>query len=220
MTAPTRPRKACAMPTTPPTDGRTARRTHTRARILAAAAQLMADRGITGTSMDDIAATAGVAKGSVFYNFGSKEALCRAVLEGGVTRIATTLDEVRDGRSGWAALDAAAHALLVSIDASPDMGQVVATELFRRGRPWQDDLAGLRERLVAPVVAMLAEVQAERREAGLTTVAPTRDHFTTVAVSFLSALLFAALDRAAYAPERSLDDLHASLMLTLSGLRA
>lgn len=201
-------------------DGRTARRTRTRARILAAAAHLMSERGITGTSMEDVAATAGVAKGSVFYNFGSKNALCRAVLEGGVSQFASTVDEVRAGHAGWAALEAAAYALLVSIDASPDMGQVVASELFRRGRPWQDDLAELRDRLVSPLVSILAEVHAERRSAGRSTSEPSRDHLSSVAVSFLGALAFAALDRRTYAPNRSLDDLHAALMLTVSGLRA
>lgn len=201
-------------------DGRTARRTRTRERILAAAAELMAERGITGTSMDDVAAGAGVAKGSVFYNFGSKEALCRAVIERAVDQFGTAMASARTGRRGWTALEAVALALLSSVDAAPDMGQVLATELFRRGRPWQDELSELRKRLLDPLEGILAEVHDERRAAGVSSASFDRTKFETVSLSFLGALMFAALDRRAYAPERDLDDVHASLMLTVSGLRA
>ncbi|GAB3715036.1 TetR/AcrR family transcriptional regulator [Mariniluteicoccus flavus] len=201
-------------------DGRTARRTRTRARILAAAAHLMADRGVTGTSIDDVAAQAGVAKGSVFYNFGSKDALCRAVVGGGVDQLTEAIAGARVGREGWEALDSAALALLVSVDDAPDMGQVLATELFRRGRPWQDDLGELRSRLIDPLAEILGEVHRARRAAGLSSAEPDVDHFATVAVSFLGALMFAALDRRAFAPERRLDDVHAALLLTVSGLQA
>ena len=49
--------------------------TTAKQRILDAAFSLLRDRGYHGTSVDDIAAAAGVAKGSVFYHFGSKKNL-------------------------------------------------------------------------------------------------------------------------------------------------
>jgi AcrR family transcriptional regulator len=52
-----------------------------RARILAAAARLFGERGVGCTSMDDVAAAAGVGKGTVFRRFGSRAALASAVLD-------------------------------------------------------------------------------------------------------------------------------------------
>jgi AcrR family transcriptional regulator len=52
-----------------------------RARILAAAERLFGERGVGCTSMDDVAAAAGVGKGTVFRRFGSRAALARAVLD-------------------------------------------------------------------------------------------------------------------------------------------
>lgn len=46
-----------------------------RARILAAAEQLFADRGASCVSMDEIADAAGVGKGTLFRRFGSRAAL-------------------------------------------------------------------------------------------------------------------------------------------------
>jgi AcrR family transcriptional regulator len=51
-----------------------------RARILAAARQLFADRGAGCVSMDEIAAAAGVGKGTLFRRFGSRAALALELL--------------------------------------------------------------------------------------------------------------------------------------------
>lgn len=51
-----------------------------RRRILAAAEQLFADRGVSGVTMDDIAAAAGVGKGTLYRRFADKGGLAGAVL--------------------------------------------------------------------------------------------------------------------------------------------
>jgi AcrR family transcriptional regulator len=51
-----------------------------RARILAAAERLIAKQGVDNTSLDEIAAEAGVGKGTLFRRFGGRAALMRALL--------------------------------------------------------------------------------------------------------------------------------------------
>jgi AcrR family transcriptional regulator len=51
-----------------------------RRRILAAAEKLFAERGVSCTSMDAIAAEAGVGKGTLFRRFGDRATRARAVL--------------------------------------------------------------------------------------------------------------------------------------------
>jgi AcrR family transcriptional regulator len=53
----------------------------TRARLLDAAETLFGDRGIHRTSLDEIAAAAGLTKGAIYANFGSKKDLIAAILE-------------------------------------------------------------------------------------------------------------------------------------------
>lgn len=62
----------------PPIERRDAARN--RVRILAAAEQLIARQGVENTSLDDIAAEAGVGKGTLFRRFGSRAALLRSLL--------------------------------------------------------------------------------------------------------------------------------------------
>lgn len=58
-----------------------------RASILAAAARAFAHEGYAATSMEDVAAEAGVTKLIVYRHFESKEELYRAILEGVSTRL-------------------------------------------------------------------------------------------------------------------------------------
>ncbi len=54
-----------------------------RLRILSAAERLFAERGVECTSMDTIAAEAGVGKGTLFRRFGDRASLALAVLDRG-----------------------------------------------------------------------------------------------------------------------------------------
>lgn len=52
----------------------------TRGRIVAAAAGLMLERGVAGTSTDDVRAAAGVSTSQIYHYFADKNALVRAVI--------------------------------------------------------------------------------------------------------------------------------------------
>ena len=57
------------------------RRQQTRDYLLAAAAQVFAERGFHGATLDEVAAVAGFTKGAVYSNFKSKDDLFLALLE-------------------------------------------------------------------------------------------------------------------------------------------
>ena len=73
-------------------DGRrTEHRGTARERLLDAAAEVFAERGYRATTVDDIAAAAGLTKGAVYWNFEGKEALFSALIEERVDRRARAL---------------------------------------------------------------------------------------------------------------------------------
>jgi AcrR family transcriptional regulator len=59
---------------------RTAKGRATRDRIVAAAAALTFERGVAGTSIDDVKAAAGVSSSQLYHYFADKHALVRAVI--------------------------------------------------------------------------------------------------------------------------------------------
>src|ERR1700728_3407945 len=72
------------MPLEPLTADR--RRQQTRDVLLQAAAQVFAERGFHGASLDEVAAAAGFTKGAVYSNFKSKDDLFLALLEASYAR--------------------------------------------------------------------------------------------------------------------------------------
>jgi TetR/AcrR family transcriptional regulator len=69
----------------PPAD-KTRDAERSREKILGAAEDLFAEKGFAGTSVGEIAAAAGLSRGTPSYFFGSKAGLYRAVLEGAFAR--------------------------------------------------------------------------------------------------------------------------------------
>ena len=96
--------------TTAPTRTRrlTARGAATRARIVAAAASLVYERGFAGTSLDDVMAATGTSKSQLYHYFADKDALLCEVIKAQLGRIiaaqeAAHLHEVSswDGLQRW-----------------------------------------------------------------------------------------------------------------------
>ena len=72
---------------------RTKRSTATKDQIVHAAASLLASKGYEATSLDDVAAAAGITKGTVYYHFDSKEALYWAVVAPNVAKTVLRAEE-------------------------------------------------------------------------------------------------------------------------------
>lgn len=68
-------------PKLPPNPAATSRGAATRGRIIAAASQLVAERGVTGTTLDDVMAASGTSKSQIYHYFKDRDALMSAVVE-------------------------------------------------------------------------------------------------------------------------------------------
>ncbi len=202
-----------------PTDGRTARRVVSRERIENAATMLFAERGYTDTSLDQIAELAGVSKGTIFYNYANKAQLFEQLFIGAVTSLADDIRQAREDLTGWAAFDRATQRVIERVDEHPAPALIVVNELFRSGRPWEEMLVRARGILLDPLVEIMAEVSAERiATQGGGPLIP-REHLPNLAMSVLGALVVSTLDRSAFSPQRSIDDIHHVLITAVSGLR-
>src|SRR5256886_13287163 len=61
--------------------GLTRKGVQTRQRIVAAAAGLILQQGVAGTTLDDVRAEAGVSSSQIYHYFADKEALVRGVVD-------------------------------------------------------------------------------------------------------------------------------------------
>src|SRR5687767_12383789 len=76
---------------------RTRSTARTRERLLDAAAEVFAERGFAGASIDEIAVRAGHTKGAVYSNFEGKDDLFLALID---SRLAVKAAELDDGFDG------------------------------------------------------------------------------------------------------------------------
>lgn len=177
----------------------------TQADILAAAAALIAEQGYTATSVDDIAARAGVAKGSVYYNFGSKADILEAILQRGVRRLAELMSAARDDREGLDALENMAVAALEVIRDNTDFAKILAAEVFRVGRQWEQSIGAVREAAISQFAAVIAPMR------------PDLDaHLVGGAV--FGAVLVAGLEWMVFESDRPFDDVLSAVNALLGGL--
>lgn len=91
------------MPPIPPKTGQPARRRRKDARpaeLVAAALDLFVERGYAATRLDDVAARAGVSKGTLYLYFENKEALFQAVVREGLLPAIAEAEQVVAGFDG------------------------------------------------------------------------------------------------------------------------
>lgn len=191
------------------------RREVTRQKLYEAAVTLIAEQGFSATTVDEIAERAGVAKGTVYYNFASKAVLFEELLRHGVGLLTASLREAaeRTGREGGTrvdALDAMIRAGLVFMDRYPAFTQLYVAEVWRTNRAWQSTLMVVRREAVAVVEDVLRAGVAGGELSDEIDIPLT-------AAALVGMVLVAALDWQAFQPERSLDDVHAALSRLLQG---
>ncbi|MFD7016530.1 TetR/AcrR family transcriptional regulator [Streptomyces sp. NPDC059161] len=196
-------------------DSSSTRRQATRQKLYEAAVTLIAEQGFSATTVDEIAERAGVAKGTVYYNFKSKTELFEELLRHGVGLLTASLQAAADetaerGGTKVEALDAMIRAGLGFIHRYPAFTQLYVAELWRTNRAWQSTLLVVRQEAVAVVETVLRDAVAAGELSEEIDIPLT-------AAALVGMVLVAALDWQAFQSERSLDDVHAALSRLLHG---
>ena len=185
-----------------------ARVTGTKRLIFDAALQLAGERGITGTTMDDVAERAGVAKGSLYYNFASKDKLFEGLLQEGMSALTEALRESRQGKVGAVALEALVTTLLGRIKANTALAKVIAGDIFRTDRAWRETSFAFRHEALAEFAAAIDEAVPEASVNGATAL---------MASSVFGAALVAGLEWLLFDQDRPQSEVVAAILFTFSG---
>ena len=188
----------------PKQDGRVARRTGTREAIMDAATELFAARGVTSTSIDDISAAAGIAKGSISCSIESKAGLVGEIMARSSGLMAAGLRAASRGRSGPDLRDEVVRALLRLVQEHAAAAQVMVTELFRTERSWREAIERWRGLALSPLIGDLRASGAERVVADVQ------------AAAIVGATLMAGLEWLVFHPERSYDQVIGAVLGTLA----
>lgn len=136
------------------------RRERTMERLRAATLELASDVGIDAMTIDDVAARAGVAKGTVYYNVRDKDELIRLAFVAGLANLAADIDrEITGlGLTPEARFEALLRTLVGTVTAKPGSTRLLLAEAWRTGRPWYADLAAGRRAIEARIEQVIRDL--------------------------------------------------------------
>ncbi|MEU4803127.1 TetR/AcrR family transcriptional regulator [Actinosynnema sp. NPDC023587] len=194
---------------TGPRPGRTA---VTKQKLFDAALKLVGERGAASVTVDEIAAEAGVAKGTVYYNFASKDALVDALLRHGVELLAGRLRVAEDDPETERAMEALVDGMLGFFAEYPAFGQLLVSELWRTPGQWHGTLGLLRDDIVSIVRGQMQRLSDEGR-------LPEGVQVGTASAALFGTLLVIALDWQVFQPERTLAEVREAVLILVRGLR-
>lgn len=178
--------------------------TPTRQAILDAAIAIAGENGITAATMDDIAVRAGVAKGSLYYNFTSKDEIFATLLGDALMRLANHFTAVTVHTTGIASMRALVEEFLDRIVADTAVLKVMAAEYFRTDRVWIEQFRHAHEAALAPFETAVREIG---EAAGHPSERPR-----LLATAAFGAILVAGLEWLVFEPETPREAVAASLI--------
>ncbi|MGM7775945.1 TetR/AcrR family transcriptional regulator [Arthrobacter sp. KNU-44] len=190
---------------------RPARTNATKQRLFDASMELIGERGAAGVTVDEIAAAAGVSKGTVYYNFGSKSDLIAQLLRHGVDIMLGRLQTIEGLHADpLEAMEAMLGQAMDFMDDYPSFARLWISENWRTPSEWGKLFVELRTELLAVIGSAIEKV------------ATTYTVDTGIARGSLEAAMFGAifvvgLDRQTYNPERTREQSIAAIMTIMRG---
>ncbi|RDV84049.1 TetR/AcrR family transcriptional regulator [Ammonifex thiophilus] len=160
--------------------------------IFEAAVAVFSEKGFAKATMEEIARRAGIAKGTLYYNYRSKKELFLSLIEEGIERLeAAVKREIARRRDTSSKLEALIGAQLSFFEEYRDYCKLLLSEVWGLGSRWEKQLERLRSGYIGIIKDLLQRGQAEgiiRQDLEVNTAA--MGVFGAVAVAALNAFLF------------------------------
>lgn len=190
---------------------RPGRTNKTQLKLFEAAMDIMSEGGPTATTVEDIAERAGVSKGTVYYNFGSKKTMIDQLLQYGaklllaeMTTVASNHDDPRE------ALRSALHAAIIYLSEHPGFARLWVSELWRAGAEWSPTTDLIRAdimRFIRELISRLATRYTVRTDRSI----------EGVSLIIFGAVFMLSMDETRHGAERTPDEGAELAMLTIDG---
>jgi len=129
----------------------------TKHRVIQAACVAFSNRGVAGTSLDDIAKDLGITKQAILYHFSSKNGLISAVLNDASMELLQVFGDVtiRTG-NGWNRVEEVVRAAFSLAVRKPELLGLLR-EVNRLGDPWSNQIIKSINPLIKPSINFLRE---------------------------------------------------------------
>ena len=176
--------------------GRTGR---TQLKLFNAAMEIMTEKGLEYATVEEVAARAGVSKGTVYYNFGSKKTMVDQLVQYGTQLL---LSDARRAASVHSdpreALRSAVRAAFQYLEDRPGFTRMWLSEAWKGADGWTEAMSDNRLNLLDFLV-------------------DTAQNPRAIAISMFGAIYMFAMDREVHQAERNAEDATRAVMLVVDG---
>ncbi len=125
--------------------------------VFRAAIELFSENDYSGTTMDEIALRAGVAKGTLFYRYGSKSKLMGKLLADGGVALAESIKQACATTSEIRQWRVVIDVLVNSVAEHPSFAKLLLAEFWRSDRPWSEEILATRTLIVDTLASYLPQ---------------------------------------------------------------
>ena len=189
--------------------------TDSKHRLFSASMELIGTRGHREVSVDEIARAAGVSKGTVYYNFGSKGELIGELLNYGAAILFERLEDGARDADADRGLRLMVSGALEFIAEYPSFAQLWISEQWQAESEWAASLAQMRHEVISLVRTALGRMAADGPPAP---GSPAVD-LDALATAVFGAALILGRDRHVFHPERSVESCVDAVMAFTAPLR-
>lgn len=134
----------------------------TRKRLLDAALRVIARKGYSSATVDEIVAEAGVSKGLAYYHFKNKAAIASSILETGVNDLISSFERIAaESETAAAALSRMLDCFCSAIVDNQEFSQFFLNELWRGSRDWTSKLQPIEDKLISILSSQIKRGQHE-----------------------------------------------------------
>lgn len=189
---------------------RPARTEQTKAKLFRAAMEIMSQKGPTSTTVDEVAAKAGVAKGSVYYNFGSKQSMVDSLLRYGIEQMLERVDQIANDIPVQERIVRSVRAALEFLEETPGFARLAVAEMWRPSTGASPTMVEQRARLLERLTELTTALIAERDPS-------SQPDAESLAVALFGATFMLTMEREMHHSPRSLDMSMAAIEALLEG---
>ncbi|MDN5618752.1 MAG: TetR/AcrR family transcriptional regulator [Kocuria sp.] len=190
---------------------RPGRTNRTQLRLFESAMVIMSEKGPTATTVEEVAAKAGVSKGTVYYNFGSKKSMVDGLLRYGVQLVLESIEDAGEGvRDPRERISRGVIASLRFLEGHPGFARLAVAEMWRPDGGTSEVLAQQRSVVIDKVTELIDDLE-EFYE--------TAEHpdNPSIAIALFGATFMLAMEREMNSSSRTTQDAARAVLKIIDG---
>lgn len=189
---------------------RPGRTNRTQLKLFEAAMEILSQGGPRATTVEEIAEKAGVSKGTVYYNFGSKKTMIDQLLQYGAKLLLAEMSAASEHSDPRIALSNALQAAVVYLEEHPGFARLWVSELWRSGDSWSVTTDEIRSDIMRFICALISRL-------GTRYAVRTEQPVEGLALVIFGAVFMLAMDQNRHGANRDPQEATATAMLAVDG---